>query len=80
MRVAIGIHGDCMDSVKDVYDSLSLKYYTHATPTLFNAGTKYPQMSSCFLIGTEDSIEGIFKTMSDVAQISKWAAFRQKLR
>ena len=73
MRVAIGISGDDIDSIKKVYDSLSLKYYTHATPTLFNAGTKYPQMSSCFLIGTEDSIEGIFKTMADVAQISKWA-------
>ncbi len=73
MRVAIGIHGSDMKSVETTYNSLSLKYYTHATPTLFNAGTKYPQMSSCFLIGTEDSIEGIFKTMSDVALISKWA-------
>jgi len=50
-----------------------LKYYTHATPTLFNAGTTYQQLSSCFLIGTEDSVTGIFKTISDVASISKWA-------
>ena len=73
LRVALGIHGNKLDLVKKTYDSLSLKYYTHATPTLFNAGTNYPQMSSCFLIGTEDSVEGIFKTVSDVAMISKWA-------
>lgn len=73
LRVALGIHGDNLDMVKQTYDSLSLKYYTHATPTLFNAGTQYPQMSSCFLIGTEDSVQGIYKTISDVALISKWA-------
>ena len=56
-----------------IRDSLSLKYFTHATPTLFNAGLKYPQMSSCYLIGTEDSVEGIYKTIGDVAMISKWA-------
>lgn len=73
LRVALGIHGDNLEKVKETYDSLSLKYYTHATPTLFNAGTQFPQMSSCFLIGTEDSVDGIFKTISDVAMISKWA-------
>lgn len=78
MRVAIGIHGDinwekCKNKVKNTYDLLSMKYFTHATPTLFNTGTKYQQMSSCYLIGTEDSVEGIYKTVSDVAMISKWA-------
>jgi len=73
LRVALGIHGNNLEKVKETYNSLSLKYYTHATPTLFNAGTQFPQMSSCFLIGTEDSVDGIFKTISDVAMISKWA-------
>lgn len=73
MRVALGIHGDDWESVKKTYDSLSLRKYTHATPTLFNAGTPRPQMSSCFLLGTEDSIEGIFKSITDCAKISKWA-------
>ena len=79
MRVAIGIHGSlklnsyCIDKIKKTYDLLSLNFFTHATPTLFNAGTKYPQMSSCYLIGTEDSVDGIYKTISDVALISKWA-------
>jgi ribonucleoside-diphosphate reductase subunit M1 len=79
MRVAIGIHGNfifddnCIKKIKNTYDLLSTKYFTHATPTLFNAGTKYPQMSSCYLIGTEDSVDGIYKTISDVALISKWA-------
>jgi len=79
MRVAIGIHGNlnldenCIKKIKNTYDFLSTKYFTHATPTLFNAGTKYPQMSSCYLIGTEDSVDGIYKTISDVALISKWA-------
>ena len=52
---------------------MSQGYFTHATPTLFNAGTKHNQCSSCFLLGTEDSIEGIFKTITDSAKISKWA-------
>jgi ribonucleoside-diphosphate reductase alpha chain len=73
MRVALAIHEDDMDMVEKVYNSLSSKYYTHATPTLFNAGTKYQQMSSCFLLGTEDSVEGLYKTASDMAMISKWA-------
>jgi len=73
MRVAISIHGENLYMVKNVYNSLSMKYYTHATPTLFNAGTKNEQLSSCFLIGTEDSVEGLYKTASDMALISKWS-------
>jgi len=52
---------------------ISQKYFTHATPTLFNAGTPRPQLLSCYLLGTQDSIDGIFKTISDCAKISKWA-------
>lgn len=73
MRVALGIHGNDLRSVKKLYDNLSLKNYTHATPTLFNAGGVFPQMSSCYLMGTEDTIEGIFETIADCAKISKWA-------
>ena len=73
MRVALSIHCTDFEKVKETYDLLSLNYFTHATPTLFNAGTRFPQMSSCFLIGTEDSVNGIYKTISDVANISKWA-------
>lgn len=73
MRVALAIHKNNIEQVKTVYDSLSEKYYTHATPTLFNAGTNYQQLSSCFLLGTEDSVDGLYKTASDMAQISKWA-------
>jgi ribonucleoside-diphosphate reductase alpha chain len=79
MRVAIGIHGDLnnpnsLSLVKETYDLMSQKYFTHATPTLFNAGTPRPQMSSCYLIAMEDdSIDGIFNTLKDCAHISKWA-------
>ena len=74
LRVAIGIHGDDFDRVKETYDCMSQKYFTHATPTLFNAGTPRPQLSSCFLIAMEnDSISGIYNTLSDCANISKWA-------
>lgn len=73
MRVAIGIHGDDLENVKKTYDNMSLKQYTHATPTLFNASSPYPAMSSCFLLGTEDSIGGIFETITDCANISKWS-------
>jgi ribonucleoside-diphosphate reductase alpha subunit len=74
MRVAIGIHGEDLDNIKETYDYLSLKYYTHATPTLFHAGTPRPQMSSCFLLdGSEDSVEGIYKSITNCALISKWA-------
>ena len=74
MRVAIGIHGHDISRVKETYDLMSRKYFTHATPTLFNAGTKRPQMSSCFLLATkDDSIEGIYDTLKECAQISKWS-------
>jgi ribonucleoside-diphosphate reductase alpha subunit len=83
LRVSLGIHinknnlieisTECLEKIKNTYNLLSEKYFTHATPTLFNAGTKYQQMSSCYLTGTEDSVEGIYKTISDVAMISKWA-------
>jgi ribonucleotide reductase alpha subunit len=82
MRVAIGIHYDskcenmeeCLALVKESYDLMSQKFFTHATPTLFNAGTPRPQLSSCYLIALEDdSIEGIYNTLSDCAQISKYS-------
>jgi ribonucleoside-diphosphate reductase alpha chain len=74
MRVAIQIHGKEFQRVKETYDALSQGYFIHATPTLFNSGTRHPQLSSCFLLTmNEDSIKGIYKTLGDCAQISKWA-------
>jgi ribonucleoside-diphosphate reductase subunit M1 len=74
MRVAVGIHGDQIDKAIETYDYMSQKYFTHASPTLFNAGTPNPQMSSCFLIDMkEDSIEGIYDTLKTCALISKTA-------
>jgi len=74
LRVSIGIHGNDLQRVKETYDNMSQKYFTHATPTLFNSGTPRPQMSSCFLLQMEnDSIEGIYNTLKDCANISKWA-------
>jgi len=74
MRIALGIWGDNMEMVQKTYDLLSQGYFTHATPTLFNAGTKRSQLASCFLLGNKgDSIEGLFDTIKDVAHISKWA-------
>ena len=74
MRVALGIHGDDIESAFLTYDYLSQGYFTFATPTLFNSGTVNPQMSSCFLLATkDDSIKGIFETVADCAQISKHA-------
>jgi len=74
MRVAIGIHGADVDAVLSTYESMSQGFYTHATPTLFNAGTPRPQMSSCFLVANkDDSIDGIYGTITECAQISKWA-------
>jgi hypothetical protein len=73
MRVALGIHGDDISSALETYDLMSRKHFTHATPTLFNAGTPRPQLSSCFLMGMDDSIEGIFKCLTDCALVSKWA-------
>jgi ribonucleoside-diphosphate reductase alpha subunit len=74
MRVALGIHGDDLPRVKETYDLMSQKFFTHATPTLFNAGTNNPQMSSCFLVAMkDDSIEGIYETLKECAHISKWS-------
>lgn len=74
MRVAIGIHRDDIKAVIETYDLMSKRFFTHATPTLFNAGTTRPQMSSCFLLTVkDDSIDGIFDTLKDCAKISKHA-------
>lgn len=74
MRVSIGIHGFDIESVKKTYELMSNKYFIHATPTLFNAGTPRPQLSSCFLTTMEeDSINGIFNTIKDCALISKYS-------
>ena len=74
MRVSIGIHGADLTAVKLTYDLMSQKYFIHATPTLFNAGTPRPQLSSCFLIAMEDdSIDGIYNTLKDCALISKYS-------
>ena len=74
MRVAVGIWGDNLEMVQKTYDMLSEGVFTHATPTLFNAGTNRPQMSSCFLLDIDDdSIPGIYKTLSDCALISQSA-------
>jgi ribonucleoside-diphosphate reductase alpha chain len=82
LRVAVGIHGvlkcdnpdEQLRLVKETYDLMSKKFFTHATPTLFNAGTPRQQLSSCYLIAMEDdSIEGIYNTLMDCAQISKYS-------
>ena len=74
LRVALGIHGADLERVSETYELISQKYFTHATPTLFNAGTNHPQLSSCYLIAMEeDSVDGIYNTLKDCAKISKWA-------
>ena len=74
MRVSVGIHGEDIDSAIETYNLMSEKWFIHATPTLFNAGTPKPQLSSCFLLSmTEDSIEGIFETLARCAKISQSA-------
>lgn len=74
MRVSIGIHKADVDAAIETYNLMSQKWFTHATPTMFNAGTPFPQMSSCFLLSMkEDSIDGIFETLKLCAQISKSA-------
>ncbi|NNK69842.1 MAG: ribonucleoside-diphosphate reductase subunit alpha, partial [Flavobacteriaceae bacterium] len=74
MRVAIGIHLDDLDSALETYELMSKKYFTHATPTLFNSGTPKPQMSSCFLLTMkDDSIDGIYDTLKQTAKISQSA-------
>jgi len=73
-RVSIGIHGEDLERVVETYDAMSKGLFIHATPTLFNAGTPRPQMSSCFLVANkDDSIDGIYDTVKECAQISKWA-------
>jgi ribonucleoside-diphosphate reductase subunit M1 len=74
MRVAVGIHGDDIEHVLETYNLMSERYFTHASPTLFNAGTPHPQLSSCFLVCMkDDSIEGIYDTLKTCAMISKTA-------
>ena len=74
MRVSIGIHMEDLDSAIETYNLMSKKYFTHATPTLFNSGTPKPQMSSCFLLTTkDDSIDGIYDTLKQTAKISQSA-------
>jgi ribonucleoside-diphosphate reductase alpha chain len=74
MRVSLGIHSWDLEKAKETYDLMSQKYFTHATPTLFNAGTPRQQLSSCYLIAMEDdSVKGIYNTLSECAQISKYA-------
>jgi ribonucleoside-diphosphate reductase alpha chain len=85
MRVSIGIHlcytndeayfnNDYnFNDIKNTYELLSSGYYTHATPTLFNAGTKHASLSSCYLLEVPDDLNGIYKTLSDTAKISKWS-------
>ena len=73
MRVAIGIHGSDLESVFETYDLISNRFFTHATPTLFNAGTTKPQLSSCFLLSIDDDLQNIFDKINELATISKWA-------
>ncbi len=84
MRVSIGINlnkinedGECsseiLNEIFETYEILSQQLYTHATPTLFNAGTKRQSLSSCFLLEVPDNLEGIYKTLADTARISKWS-------
>lgn len=74
LRVSCSVHWPHMEDVKQSYEYMSKGYYTHATPTLFNAGSKRPQCSSCYLMGIhDDSLSDIYKTVGDVAQVSKWA-------
>ncbi len=73
MRVSIGIHKEDIKSALQSYDLMSQKYFTHATPTLFHAGTPRPQFASCFLLSMEDSVKGIYKCISDCAEISAGA-------
>ncbi len=73
LRVSLGIHQDDIKSAISSYQLMSQKYFTHATPTLFASGTPRPQLASCFLMGMDDSVKGIYKTVSDCAEISAGA-------
>jgi len=72
MRVSIGIHLNDLEAAKETYELMSKRFFTHATPTLFNSGTPKPQMSSCFLLAMQDdSIDGIYDTLKQTAKISQ---------
>jgi ribonucleoside-diphosphate reductase alpha chain len=73
MRVSIGIHQENIEGALQSYNMLSQKYFTHATPTLYHCGTLKPQLASCFLMGMEDSVDGIYKAIADCAKISACA-------
>ena len=73
MRVSLGIHGNDLKSAFETYNYMSQMYFTHATPTLYNSGTPKSQFSSCFLMGMEDSIQGIYETLKNAALISKYS-------
>jgi ribonucleotide reductase alpha subunit len=74
MRVSVCVHGDNIEKILETYEYMSNGYFIHATPTLFNAGTKKPQLSSCFLVAMkEDSLDGIYDTLKECSHISKWA-------
>jgi ribonucleoside-diphosphate reductase alpha chain len=73
MRVALGIHMNDLEKAFETYDLMSQQYFTHATPTLFNAGTPRNQLSSCFLLGVDDNIESMYDKVKEMALISKWA-------
>lgn len=73
MRISLGLHSTDLKAALKSYEYMSLKYFTHATPTMYHSGTPLPQLLSCFLLSMEDSIHGIYKTIGDCAQISKWA-------
>ena len=74
MRVALGIHGNDLDSAFETYDAMSLGFFVHASPTLFNSATTHPSLASCYLVGIkDDSLSGIFDTVKDVAMISRSA-------
>jgi len=73
MRVSLGLHLTNLDDAFQSYNFMSQKYFIHGTPTLFNSGTNNPQLLSCFLLGTNDSMNGIYKNITDCAKISKWA-------
>ena len=74
MRVSVGIHQQDIDAAIETYNLMSEKWFTHASPTLFNSGTCKPQLSSCFLLTmSDDSIDGIYQTLTTCAKISKSA-------
>lgn len=73
MRVALGIHDNDLESAFETYNLISDRYFTHATPTLFNSGTNRPQLSSCFLLAVEDNIHSILRKVKEMGHISKWA-------